>query len=85
MEASNHLILNYDRIGDILYVDVCKPYAAQESDDIGDEIVARRNPVTGAIENLEILFFSRRLKSGELTSLPEMLAELLGAKDAAGV
>lgn len=85
MENPPQLSLSYDRAGDILYVDACPPYASQESEDIGDEIVARRNPKTGVIENLEILFFSRRVKSGELSSLPEMLAELLGAKDAAGV
>ena len=55
-----NLTFRYDPTGDILYVDVCSPYADQESEEIGDEIVARLNPTSGEIENLEILFFSKR-------------------------
>ena len=58
-----NLTLRYDKVGDILYIDTCPPYAAQESEEIGDEIIARLNPDSGVIENLEILFFSKRLNS----------------------
>ncbi|MBP0011878.1 MAG: DUF2283 domain-containing protein [Roseofilum sp. SBFL] len=54
------LTFRYDKVGDILYIDVCPVYAAQESEEIGDEIIARLNPESGDIENLEILFFSKR-------------------------
>jgi hypothetical protein len=37
---------------------------------IGDEIIARLNPETGAIENLEILFFAKRFKSQQSLELP---------------
>jgi uncharacterized protein YuzE len=55
-----NLTFRYDPTGDILYADVCSPYADQESEEIGDEIVARLNPTSGETENLEILFFSKR-------------------------
>lgn len=56
------LVLRYDRVGDILYVsdilyiDKCPASAKQESEEIGDEIIARLNPLSGKVENLEILF-----------------------------
>jgi hypothetical protein len=64
MEAK--LTFRYDQEGDILYVDKCAPYAEQESEELADEVVARTNPDTGEIENLEILFFSTRLQSAPL-------------------
>jgi uncharacterized protein YuzE len=64
------LTFRYDKVGDIMYVEMCSPYAEQESDEIGDEIVARFNPQTGEVESLEILFWSRRLEAGEDVSLP---------------
>lgn len=64
------LILRYDKIGDILYIDTCPPYSAQESEELGDEIIARLNPTSGNIENLEILFFSQRTEPLNLLNLP---------------
>jgi hypothetical protein len=46
------------------------PYPEQESDEIGDEVIARFNPDTGQIENLEVLFFSTRLLRSNLFELP---------------
>lgn len=68
------LTFKYDRIGDILYIQKCPPYPEQESEELGDEVIARLNPITGQIETLEILFFSKRLLSGNLLELP-ILAE----------
>jgi uncharacterized protein YuzE len=68
--ASGQLKVRYDRVGDILYIDKCSPYAEQESDEIGDEIIARFNPDSGVIENLEVLFFSKRLMASETLELP---------------
>lgn len=68
--AGKSLVVSYDREGDILYVDKCKPYAEQESEEIGDEIVARLNPKSNKIENLAILFFSKRLMANEKLVLP---------------
>lgn len=64
------LIFRYDREADILHIDKCMPYAAQESEELGDEVVARFNPSTEEIENLEVLFFSTRLLRNELFDLP---------------
>jgi uncharacterized protein YuzE len=55
------LTFKYDRESDILYIDKCPPYPEQDSEELGDEIIARLNPLTGEVENLEVLFFSTRL------------------------
>ena len=65
-----NLTFQYDRDADILYVNTCAPYAEQESKELADEIIARFNPDTGDIENLEVLFFSTRLLREELFRLP---------------
>jgi uncharacterized protein YuzE len=64
------LTFQYDREGDILYINTRPPYPEQESDEIGDEVIARFNPDTGQIENLEVLFFSTRLLRSNLFELP---------------
>ena len=64
------LRFQYDREADILHIDRCPPYAAQESEELGDDIVARLNPDTGEVENVEVLFFSTRLLRSELFELP---------------
>jgi len=66
----SNMIVRYDKIGDILYIDQCLPYPEQESEEIGDEIIARLNPDNGNIENLEILFFSKRLQTQNIFELP---------------
>lgn len=64
------LTFRYDRTGDILYIDKCHPYAEQESEELGDDVIARLNPISSEVENLEILFFSKRLLSTNLLELP---------------
>jgi len=73
MEAK--LILKYDRDADILYINTCPPYPEQESEELGDDVIARRNPNSGEIENLEVLFFSTRLLRSDLMELP-VIADL---------
>ena len=73
MEA--RLTFQYDRVGDILYINKCPQYAEQESEELGDDVVARLNPKTGEVETLEVLFFSSRLLRNELLELP-IVAEL---------
>ena len=60
----------YDRAGDILYINKRPPYAQQESEELGDEVIARLNPTTGDIEGIEILFFSTRLLRSDSLELP---------------
>jgi len=69
------LRFSYDRDADILHIDKCPPYVEQESEELGDEVVARLNPTTDEVENLEILFFSTRLLRTEMFELP-VAAEL---------
>jgi uncharacterized protein YuzE len=64
------LTFKYDREADILHIDKCPPYAAQESEELGDDVIARLNPKTREVENLEVLFFSTRLLHSELFELP---------------
>ena len=64
------LTFQYDREADILYINTCAPYPEQESEELEDEVIARFNPETDEIENLEVLFFSTRLLRQELFQLP---------------
>jgi hypothetical protein len=64
------LSFRYDREADILYIDKRPPYPEQESEELGDEVVARLNPQTDEIENLEVLFFSTRLLRQDLLEIP---------------
>ena len=68
MEAK--LKFKYDRQADTLHIDKCPPYPEQESEELGDEVIARLNPKTGEVENLEVLFFSTRLLRSDLFELP---------------
>ena len=68
MEAK--LTFKYDREADILHIDRCPPYAQQESEELGDDVVALLNPSTGEIENLEVMFLSTRLLRSDLFQLP---------------
>ncbi len=72
------LTFEYDETGDILYINKVAPYAEQESQQLAYNIVARRNPRTGAIENLEVLFFTRWLLKGaqpDISGLSDLFAE----------
>ena len=78
---AQNLTFLYDRDADILYINTVAPYAEQESEELGDEIIARLNPKTGKIENFEVLFFTSRLLRRELFSLP-VIADLRQATPA---
>ena len=64
------LTFKYDRQADILHIDKCPPYAEQDSEELDGEVIARLNPNTGEVENLEVLFFSTRLLQTDLFELP---------------
>jgi len=68
MEAK--LKLTYDRVGDILYIDKVPPYPEQDSEELDEEVVVRRNPTSGEVENYEILFCVKRFMRGESLELP---------------
>jgi uncharacterized protein YuzE len=69
------LSFKYNREADVLYINKCAPYPEQESEELGDDVIARLNPDTGAVENLEVLFFSTRLLRGDLFEIP-VIADL---------
>jgi uncharacterized protein YuzE len=67
---NTELSFQYDRASDILYISKRAPYPEQETEELGDEIIARLNPRIGEVENVEVLFFSTRLLRNELFELP---------------
>ena len=58
-----NLTFQYDRIGDILTIEIRPPYRGQDSDEIGDSVVARFHPRAGIVEGIEILFLATHLVS----------------------
>ena len=67
---ASKLALQYDREADILCIRSRPPYPEQETEELGDDIIARLNPETGHVESLEVLFFSTRLLRSGLCELP---------------
>jgi hypothetical protein len=59
------LKFEYDEVGDTLYINKVRAYPEQESEQLTYNVIARRNPHTGAIENLDVLFFTRWLLKGD--------------------
>ncbi len=57
------LRFEHDVVGDILYIEKCRPYLGQDSDDIEDFVIARLNPNNDEVESMEILFYSTRIIS----------------------
>ena len=53
----------HDVIGNIMTIEKCRPYADQDSDEIGLSVVGRMNPDTGEVESLEILSYSHLILS----------------------
>jgi uncharacterized protein YuzE len=68
--VAGRLAFQYDREADILHIRSRPPYAEQESEELGDDVIARLNPKTGDVESLEVLFFSSRLLRSDLFELP---------------
>jgi uncharacterized protein YuzE len=69
------MIFKYDREADILYINKGAPYPEQESEELGDDVIARFNPDTGDVENVEVLFFSTRLLRSDLFEIPFMMRQ----------
>jgi len=69
------MTFKYDREADILYINKKAPYAEQESEEVGNDVIARFNPDTGDVENIEILFFSTRLLRSDAFEIPITMKE----------
>jgi uncharacterized protein YuzE len=72
---ADKMIFKYDREADILYINKRAPYAEQESEEVGDDVIARFNPDTGDVENIEVLFFSTRLLRSDIFEVPFVMRE----------
>ncbi|RFP51488.1 MAG: DUF2283 domain-containing protein [Limnothrix sp. CACIAM 69d] len=64
------LSLSYDRASDSLLIAICPPYPEQETEELGDGLLARFNPNTNDIEAIEIFGFSKRLQTDRPLQLP---------------
>lgn len=53
-----------------MYFGKTEAYLEQDSEELDYGVVARLNPHTHDLENLEILFFSSRVAKGETFQLP---------------
>ena len=74
-EASQEkLTIEFDREGDILYLQFCKPYVGQDSTEIASGVVARTHPSTSRVESFEILDMS--VRDGKL-ELPMVVRDVL--------
>jgi len=69
------MTFKYDREADILYINKKAPYAEQESEEVGNDVIARFNPDTGDVENIEVLFFSTRLLRSDAFEIPITMRE----------
>ena len=58
------------KYADILYISKRPPYAEQESQELGNDVIGRLNPETEEVENLEIPFFSTHLLRSDLFEVP---------------
>lgn len=66
MEKEQVMQISYDREADVLYLSVGEPRRAI-SREIGDDVVLRIDPDTGAVVGLTVLNLSTR---GDLENLP---------------
>ena len=64
------LAFQYDREAGILHITSRPPSPEQETEELGDDVIARLNPETGDVESIEVLFFSTRLLRSDLFELP---------------
>jgi len=60
----NNLQYFFDREADVLYVSKGQPRSDVESDEVGDGIIARLDPVTREIVGFTILNFLKRTEQG---------------------
>ena len=67
---AGRLAFPYDREADIPYISNRPPYAQEENEELGHDVIARLNSKTGDAEGLEVLFFSTRLLRSDLFELP---------------
>lgn len=58
-----------------MYINKRAPYPEQESEEIGDDVIARFNPDTGEVENVEVIFFSPRLLRSDIFEIPFAMRE----------
>ena len=69
--------IKFDQDGDLITIHFCEPYQGQDSTEIASGVVARSNPITHAIECLEIMDVSARDGKLESPMIVEAL-ELVG-------
>lgn len=56
--------IEYDAVGDILYLDEVAPSEGQRSTEVAEGVLIRRSRETGAVEGVEVQGFVARQKAG---------------------
>jgi hypothetical protein len=64
------LTIEYDAVGDILYLDVVKPSEDHVLVEVSPGAMLRKNTHTGAVEGIEVAGFRRRLGAPEGIEVP---------------
>ncbi len=64
------LTVEYDAIGDILYLDLLEPSDVQVLVEVSPGAMLRRNSVTGVVEGIELQGFTRRTGSPTAVEVP---------------
>jgi hypothetical protein len=70
--------IKFDQDGDLMTIHFCKLYRGQDSTEIASGVVARSNPITHAIESLEIMDMSARNGKLELPKIVEAFEMAIG-------
>jgi uncharacterized protein YuzE len=68
--ATRGVKIQYDSLSDVLYVHFVPSYAEQWIDNLDDETTARMNPITKAVEGLEVWHYMARIEAGEDVTVP---------------
>ena len=64
------LKVTYDDVGDILYLDTVAPYEGQVTRPVGEGVIVRCHPKSGAVENVEVWAFRSRAGGEHGLDLP---------------
>ena len=76
------LTIEYDKIGDFLFIDVCHPYAEQDSNEIGESLVARFNLENGGNRDCRNPVFLRLAEERGRNPHPHQRRPVAGRRDA---
>ena len=60
---NKQLLFEYDRVGDTLFIGICKPRIDHETDEIADSVIAKINAGSRVVECLSIMYLTAQMTS----------------------